>query len=178
MVPKIRLPGGEPLVNAARRWWVRWWHSPHRLWVVLVAAMLLAQERVFPLSDFPMYGDFPDRTYYVYIADEEDRPLPLFELYGYRTTFLKRVYNRKLKGVVRELEKAGEEAEEHLLTPEDLRPAGTATLRWLVESDRRHRPPEEQPRLLRLKHVVVIQEGDQLVRRVMDVGEVQLREAQ
>jgi hypothetical protein len=156
----------RPFVAIKR--WCR--SSPRRLLWALVVIMFLLEDRVFPFSSFPMYGNFPDRTYYVYLADEMGQPLPLFDAFGYRTTFLKRVYNRKVKELVKELEGAGEEVELHLLTAEQLRPAGDATLRWLVESDRRRAKKSGQPQSLRLEQVDVILKDGKLVRETRTVG--------
>ncbi|MGI8605463.1 MAG: hypothetical protein ACR2OZ_21015 [Verrucomicrobiales bacterium] len=152
---------------ALRRWYRT---TPRRLTWGLVGLMFVLGDRCFPFSNFPMYGDFPDRTYYVYIADEKGNPLPLFTLFGYRTTFLKRVYNRKVSELVKQLEEAGEEIELHLLTPEQLRPAGDATLAWLVESNRRPSRKTAPQVALRLVHVNIEMEDRELVRRPMTVG--------
>lgn len=149
----------------------RWRRLPHRLTWALVAIMFLLGDKVFPFSSFPMYGDFPDRTYYVHLTDGNGEPLPLFDLFGYRTTFLKRVYNRKVNTLVRDLEATGEEVELHLLTADQLRSAGDETLRWLVESDRRtgkSAPPK--PPVILLKQVNVVLRDTGLVKESLTVG--------
>jgi hypothetical protein len=150
---------------------VRWCRrSPRCLTVLLVAVMFATGDRVFPLSSFPMYGDFPDRTYYVYVTNGNGEPIPLFTKFGYKTTFLKRVYNRKVNELVRKMEAEGEEVELHWLTPAQLRPAGDATLEWLVASDRRRKTGGLPAQSLRLEQVNILQRGRELVRETVTVG--------
>lgn len=106
---------------------VEWFRSqPHKLWLVLVPVMFFAKDYIFPLSSLPMYGDFPDRTYYVYLADAEGRELPLYDTFGYRSTYVKRIFNRKRNAIVAKLNQGAsdeDEVELHELTAEQVRPA-------------------------------------------------------
>lgn len=153
------------------RWLVGLFRSQrYQVMAVMVAVAFLLEDRLFPFSSFPMYGDFPDRTHYVYLADGEGRALPMHDLFGYRSTFVKRIYSRKVGGIVDDLEKAGEDPELHLLTVDQLRPAGDATLKWLVENDRRRAKKSGPPPALQLVHVDVTVRDGRLVRDHRVVG--------
>ena len=142
-------------------------HPRYQVMAGLVALMFLLEDRCFPFSNFPMYGDFPDRTHYVYLADGTGAPLPLHDLFGYRTTFLKRIYSSKVRRQVEKMEQAGEKPEWHLLTAEQLRPMGDETLRWLVSNKRKKAP---SPAELQLIHVDVELRDGKLVKHSMVVG--------
>ena len=142
----------------------------------MVAVALVLGDRLFPFSSFPMYGGFPDRTHYVYLADEAGVPLPMHDFFGYRTTKVKRIYSSEMRDIYKLL-KAGageeDEVELHTMTAAQLRPAGDATLRWLVANDRRRKQRKGAPvPPLRLYHVDVDVGPDGRLRRAAKlVGE-------
>ena len=146
-------------------------HPRYQVMAVMVVVALVCGGRLFPFSSFPMYANFPDRTHYVYLGDETGAPLPLFDLLGYRTTKVKRIYSNEMRGIYRSLKNAprgedDEEVELHTMTNEQLRPAGDATLRWLVENDRRSKQRKGAPvPPLRLYHVDVDRGPDGRLRR-------------
>lgn len=139
--------------------------------MVLVALVL--GDRLFPFSDFPMYGGFPDRTHYVYLADATGQPLPMHDFFGYRTTKIKRIYSNEMRDIYRSLKAAADDEDEdedsielHTLTADQLRPAGDATLRWLVANDRRRKQRKGAPiPPLQLYHVDVDVAPDGRLRR-------------
>jgi hypothetical protein len=136
--------------------------------MVLVA--LLLGDRLFPFSSFPMYGGFPDRTHYVYLADATGTPLPMHDFFGYRTTKIKRIYSNEMRDIYKSLKAAAGEEDEvelHTLTADQLKPAGDATLRWLVANDRRRKQRKGAPvPPLQLYHVDVDVGPDGRLRRV------------
>lgn len=152
--------------------WLRWLfgHPRYQVMAVVVLVSFVLKDRLFPFSSFPMYGDFPDRTDYVYLADKDGQPMPMHDYFGYRTTFVKRIYSRQVRDIYQQLKKAGEEPELHLLTVEQLRPAGDATLRWLVENDRRRKQKKEPVPPLQLVEVDVEIGDHRLERRPRVVG--------
>ncbi len=157
---------------AARRFVALVTSPRYGVMTVVVLASFLLWDRLFPFSSFPMYSNFPDRTYYVYIADGEGTPLPLHDLFGYRTTKLKRIFNGEMKGVLAALDEEGsDEAEMHLVSAESLRPAGDATLKWLVENDRRRKKKEgNPPPKLQLVQVEIELHGTTLEKKERVVG--------
>jgi hypothetical protein len=72
---------------------------------------------------------------------------------------------------VDDMEAAGEEPELHLLTAGQLRPAGDATLKWLVENDKRRSKKAGLPPALQLVQVDVIVRNGRLVREPRVVGQ-------
>jgi hypothetical protein len=159
------------ILKPAGRWVLHLFRHPrYQVMAAMVVIAFMLWDSLFPFSSFPMYGDFPDRTYYVYVADEGGRPLPLFDQFGYRSTFVKRIYDRKVGDIVEELANAGEEPELHLLTVDQVRPAGDATLQWLVENDRRRKRKSGPGPALQLVQVSVTVRDGSLVREPRVVG--------
>lgn len=58
--------------------------------VGLTVANLLVREQ-FPFSNFPMYSRFSERTFYLYITNESDEPIP-FRHFSFTSTGLAKVY--------------------------------------------------------------------------------------
>ncbi len=157
-------------LKAGWRWIAGLFHdSRYQVMAGMVAVAFLLGDRLFPFSNFPMYGGFPDRTHYVYLADAEGRPLPMHDFFGYRTTKIKRIYSNEMRDIYKSLKAAGGEDDEielHTMTAEQLRPAGDATLRWLVANDRRKKKRDGKPvPPLRLYHVDIETGPDGRLRR-------------
>lgn len=158
------------MVRAGLRWLLGLFRNPrYQVMAGMVAVALVLGDRLFPFSAFPMYGGFPDRTHYVYLADAEGRPLPMHDFFGYRTTKIKRIYSNEMRDIYRSMEAAADEEGEvelHTMTAEQLRPAGDATLRWLVANDRRRKQRKGEPLPpLQLYHVDVEVAPDGRLRR-------------
>lgn len=64
--------------------------------VVAVAACYWLQD-FYPLSHFPMYSKFDDRTYYVYLRGKDGEPLAAVPNFNIYTSDLKKHYGRDLK---------------------------------------------------------------------------------
>lgn len=64
-------------------------------------ACLVVKEN-YPFSNFPMYSNFGKSTTMLYVTDEQDRPLPLMDNYGMRTSILKKVYQSEIKRLAKE----------------------------------------------------------------------------
>ncbi len=163
-VRSILRAGGSALVRLFR-------HPRYRVMAGMVVLALVLGDRLFPISDFPMYGGFPDRTHYVYLADGEGRPLPMHDVFGYRTTKIKRIYTNEMRDIYKSLKATAGEEEEiklHTMTAGQLQPAGDATLRWLVANDRRikHRRGAPPP-ATRLYHVDIDVGPDGRLRRTV-----------
>ena len=70
--------------------------------LLLTTACLVIGEQ-YPFSNFPMYSSFTDRTYYVYLADGADQPVPSVPLVGMSTPTLKKVYDGEVRRALRRL---------------------------------------------------------------------------
>ncbi|MEM8955800.1 MAG: hypothetical protein AAGD22_16720 [Verrucomicrobiota bacterium] len=115
---------------------------PLKVVAVLVVLCLLLREN-FPFSHFPMYSSFSRNSYYVYVADANHEPIPIEEITSIRTSALKKAYQGKLEEVREGLEAQGVEIRGfQFMTPEQCRPAGEYTLRWLIENCKEHARPE------------------------------------
>jgi|GEM_PF-1302705 len=94
----------------------------------------------FPFSNFPMYSNFEETAYYVYITDLNDQPLGTVPLLGMTPSGIKKSYDQKLKSLVTELKKnasaRGEKYRKRLvqMEGEECRPAGDAALAQLMDS--------------------------------------------
>jgi hypothetical protein len=77
---------------------------PIKVCVALVITNMAIRDN-YPFSHFPMYASFSDHTYYVYVADKDDQPVPLQELTGIRTSKLKKPYDKDLDKARKKLDK-------------------------------------------------------------------------
>jgi hypothetical protein len=91
---------------------------PLKVMFVVVILCLVLREN-FPFSHFPMYSSFSSYSYYVYVADANDEPIPIEAITSIRTSALKKAYQGKLEEVREELESEGVEIEGfQFMTPE------------------------------------------------------------
>jgi hypothetical protein len=104
-----------------------------------IAALCLGLKENFPFTHYPMYSDFSDETYYVWLADSEGNPIASQSVTGLRLGRIKKVYN---KGLLAARESVGEESgdtpRKRDLTNAQKRPSGEATLAWIFQSS--HEP--------------------------------------
>ena len=73
-----------------------------------------------------MYSGFDERDYYVFVTDKDDKPIATETLTFVRSTRLKKIFNTELSRIQKEFK-----TRKDLLTAEQCRPAGEATLEWL-----------------------------------------------
>jgi hypothetical protein len=71
--------------------------------VVLVICWVVKDN--YPFSHFPMYDKFPDHTFYIFLKDGEDKPVPLQVVTGTRTSTFKKPYDKALNRVRKDLKK-------------------------------------------------------------------------
>lgn len=90
-----------------------------------IAACWVAEE-FYPLSSFPMYSKFDDRTYLVYLKDAGGEPLPTVGAVNMVSSQLKKRYGDELEALKRD-----HKGSHFDWTAEQKRPAGEATLRYL-----------------------------------------------
>lgn len=86
----------------------------------------------FPFSHYPMYSDFDDFDYVMFIGKPDGTPLMVESLtQGFKANALKKRFDNlidKLK------DEKGKGIRNREATPEQMRPAGDQVLRWLAES--------------------------------------------
>lgn len=156
-------------------WW-RW--QPFKLlWllVLLTAFVIPRLQRkqpkpgeFYPFSNFPMYSSFAPSTYYVYVTDLNDNPVPVTRLTGKVLSNLKKQYDTELK---RQKQKASGLRQAELPLPAR-QEAGATVLRWLLPFAH----PEALQKLggLRLKEVTILHGADGIQKNTLAVGEVRV----
>ncbi|MCF6312853.1 MAG: hypothetical protein L3J39_10425 [Verrucomicrobiales bacterium] len=93
---KCLLAGAAPAFFAMRRGLL--------LLPMLVAiALCYVFEDFYPLSHFPMYSKFDERTYYVYLRDKQGEPVAAVPHFNIYTSDLKKHYGRDLKALKKKL---------------------------------------------------------------------------
>jgi hypothetical protein len=138
-------------LEAARR-------IPSKLMLAVVAASLILRE-FFPFSWFPMYSQFSGRTWYVYVADDRDRPIAIRERFGVSAPFLKKAFNSNLRAARGSISHDSLPAESEAavdtlrfittkLKPKHAEAACVDLRLWKVELERRDREIARQRRFL------------------------------
>ncbi len=150
-----------------------WKKLPLKVMLVMTVLCLLIQEN-FPFSDFPMYGSFSSYSYYVYLTDGQDQPIPVEGITGIRTSRLKKIFGGKLTEVRKDLEADGMEIKGYqFMTPGQQRPAGEYTLQWLLDNCKAHaRPALHKHRPLRFHKVGLKYQDGEIVKEPAFIAEV------
>lgn len=96
----------------------------------LVVAVLLCYwfQDFYPLSHFPMYSKFDDRTYYVYLRDGDGQALAVAATFSIYTSDLKKHYSRDLKALKKKYKGSHFD-----WTVDQKREAGMVTLAYLKD---------------------------------------------
>lgn len=116
---------------------------PLKTCVLMIALCLILKEN-YPFSNFPMYSSFSDHTFFIYVSDANDQPIPIEVLTAIRTGRLKKVYDSQLRSVSKKLGKRKRE-----LSVEERHDIGLETLRWFFSSSR----DEVKPYLKKYKQI-------------------------
>lgn len=91
----------------------------------------------FPFSHYPMYSNFEDETYYVWLAGHGDQPIPAQDLTYIRLGRIKKIYNSGLQDLRDEIGRAtGKKPRKRDLTAAQRRPSGDRTLQWIYANSR------------------------------------------
>ena len=138
--------------------------APISVAIGLTITCLVVKEN-YPFTHYPMYSNFDDQTYYVWLADRDGEPIPVQKLTYHRLGKIKKIYNDDLQEVREEIgKKRGKKPRKRDLTLEQRRGPGEGTLRWIYHNSR---PVAQQALLerapLRLYHVTVRLADDQVV---------------
>lgn len=135
--------------------------------MLLIAAACLLLREEFPFSHFPMYSSFGRTTYYVYVADGADRPLPTVKTFGVSTPTLKKMYESEVR---KEMKHTA--ASRQGLAIELRRPAGQRILHRLLNSPRVRRSGNTPPVGLRLYEVRISLERREFQKRSELIAEL------
>lgn len=163
--------------NPLLRFW-RWlpfrFHWLLVLWMGLMLPLLTAKTdkpgEFYPFSNFPMYSSFSPDTYFVWVSDLNDQPVAIARTFGMSPSDLKKRYDRKLSALKKEAPKGLRKAE---LPLEFKQRAGRETLEQLL-ADTLDLTPLAGLSGLRLHHVDILYQDDQITQETVTVGEVPL----
>ena len=124
----------------------------------------------YPFSNFPMYSRFSPDTYYVYVTDLMDQPIPVGSTFGTAISNVKKAYDRKLTNLKKD---SGAKAKKADLPLEVKRVAADEVLHWLTENA----PNKDAVKTrggLRLHEVNVTWRDGRVSKSGRQVGEIQL----
>jgi len=124
---------------------------PFKVLVLLVALSLVLRE-FYPFSHYPLYTTFDGKTWYVYLTDQDDKPLPAVAVTRTRASRIKKIYNSRLRKL--QTKKKGRNRD----TPSSQLMAAQQTLDYLLSLKRVRFPPQtEEIRLHRVDLVLTNQ---------------------
>ncbi|MCE9520092.1 MAG: hypothetical protein K8R87_11145 [Verrucomicrobia bacterium] len=172
-----------------RRWlWIAW--NPMRvLWLLVISTSVIVpwltrnhevkaqRGEWYPFSNFPMYSTFEPTAYYVYITDENDQPVAMWQTFGTWPSAVKKGYDALLKSeVVRLKEAAKKQGGKYSrkiveMSGDECRPAGDAILRQLRDAS----PNQDEVRKnkgYRLHQVDITLDDGRIVQKTKRVGEI------
>ncbi|HEX8372278.1 MAG TPA: hypothetical protein VF585_05835 [Chthoniobacterales bacterium] len=108
---------------------VNWWRNvPFKVAIAVTLACLCIGEQ-YPFSNFPMFGSFVGKTYYLYLADQDDKPIPMLSL-GVSANALKKFYDGRLRKL------RNSSAKKIKLAQMDDRTVAEETLQYVVSKNR------------------------------------------
>jgi len=119
---------------------------PVKALIILTILNLLFREN-FPFSHYPMYSKFSYDTRYIYITDENDNPIPIKNVFGIKSDFLKKIYINEAKKIAKT-----RNTDYWLLQPSELKPAAKSTLKYL-ENLYSNKNLKDKYKALKLYHV-------------------------
>ncbi len=172
-----------------RRWlWIAW--NPMRvLWAFVIITSIIVpwltrnhpvqaqRGEWYPFSNFPMYSTFEPTAYYVYVTDENDQPIQLWQTFGIWPSAVKKGYDALLKTEIKRLkkeaEKQGGKYSKRIvqMSGEECRPAGDAILRQYRDSSPNQKEVKKH-KGFRLQQVDITLENGKIVEKTKRVGEI------
>ncbi len=132
----------------------------------------------YPFSNFPMYSDFEETAYYVYVTDREDKPVALAETFGVAPSDVKKAYDQKLKKEVERLKSEakarGEKYSKKIveMSGEECRPVGEAELEETACDNTKNQEAVRKLSGLRLYQVDITLDNGRIVKKTKLVGEI------
>lgn len=85
----------------------------------------------YPFSNFPMYSRFAPDTYYVYVTDLNDEPVPIGRTFNIASSDVKKAYDRRLDAIKKS---TGQKARRKEMPLELRARAAEDVLRWLTDN--------------------------------------------
>lgn len=121
----------------------------------------------YPLSSFPMYSKFDDRSYLVYLKSAEGKPLPTVPTVSVFSTELKKQYGDDLNDLKKQFKGSHFD-----WTIEQKRLAGEATLRYLRDVRSPAAFSEGKLEGVKLVDLRIYREGGKIVTREDEVAQL------
>jgi hypothetical protein len=115
-----------------------WRAIPLKLVLLLVVLSLTLRNpdgraEYYPFSNYPMYSQFDGEDYFVYLADQDGKPLPSKDTFRITTPKVKKRFNSELAKVAKRLGKSKSD-----IGGAELEAVGVATLRTLDDRVAEH----------------------------------------
>lgn len=177
------------MTDLLRRWlWIAW--NPMRVhWLLVIITSVIVpwltrnhpvkaqRGEWYPFSNFPMYSTFEPTAYYVYVTDENDRTVSIWETFGTWPSAVKKGYDALLKEEVarlkEEAKRQGGKYSKRIvqMSGDECRPAGDAILRQIRDSSA-NQDEVRKHKGYRLHQVDITLENGRIVQRTKRVGEI------
>jgi hypothetical protein len=126
------------------------------------------QTEFYPLSAFPMYSGFTDVEIYVFLTDQNDKPLRLADFPNCQASALKKHY----KSVLDDWKKATRSKLRTVQAPDDIKAqAGRETLRHVVMDLAPEHFSADPGRIIRLHEGMLRREGSKIAESTRMVAE-------
>jgi hypothetical protein len=94
---------------------LRWFQAGRCTWLLVMVLLCLGLRENYPFSHFPMYSSFSDHTYFLYLADKNDRAIATRRL-GLSSSTLKKIFGRRWRNELEKFEHAGPADRSHAET--------------------------------------------------------------
>jgi hypothetical protein len=101
---------------------------PIKLLFILTVLNLVVREN-YPFSHYPMYATFSKYSNFVYITDQEDKPIPMLKVFGLKSNFIKKIYMDEVMKI-----SAKKNKEPWDLSVSDLNKPGQTALVYLISN--------------------------------------------
>lgn len=123
----------------------------------------------YPFSNFPMYSRFAPDTYYVYVTDLNDKPVPIGRTFNIASSDVKKAYDRRLDAIKKS---TGQKARRKEMSLELRARAAEEVLRWLTDNSQN---PDAVKAIggIRLHQADVTYQDGRVKQKVERVGEIQ-----
>lgn len=104
-----------------------WLRVPFRHMTTLVIALFVIKEQ-FPFSNFPMYSNFDEEADVIFVANQNDQPVPMSKVFRTGSAQTKKTYKAELGKLT-----ASHHRDSKLATPSERAQAGGIVLSELIK---------------------------------------------
>lgn len=144
-----------------------WLKGTRCKWLLVVVLLCLVLQENYPFSHFPMYSSFANRTYLIYLADAQGRPIATTR-FGLSSSALKKIFDRYRRVALKKFEGSGKE---RVSLAE--KAAAESVLRYLEGLTERH-PMARQPISgVQVRHVHIEQKSGALLFETLTLAQHQ-----